>query len=418
LSEEVENILHPESYEKSKIIVITGTLDTKGDIVLFLKDRIERRGHKTIVVDTGVLGNPFFAPDISRDTVAESAGTSIKELATANDRGKAISAISEGTIRVVQKLYYDGKLDGIISVGGGQGTIIATTAMRALPVGIPKLMVSTKGSSNIRPYVGTKDITMMHSVVDIAGLPQMLRNILINAAGAICGMVEEAKEPYLPSDKTMIGITMFGVTTPCVMNVKFMLEERGYEVLIFHAVGTGGMAMEELIDNGTIGGVIDITTTELADELCGGAYSAGTNRLEAAGRKGIPQVVVPGALDMVNFAGKETIPERFSQRLFYQYNPLTTLMRTDPRENAILGRIVAQKMNLAKGPTIIAIPLLGFSAYDIKGEIFYDPEADLAFLNALKEYLDSKIKVVEVNAHINDPIFAESLFSLFCEIGL
>lgn len=405
-----------KSKKEFKTIVIIGSLDTKGDVVLFLKKRIEKRNHKTIVVDIGVLKDPVFEPDISRHTVAEAANTSIEELVIANDRGKAISAMCEGTQRVIQKLYQAGGLDGVIAVGGGQGTIVATSAMRALPVGIPKLMISTKGSSNIRFYVGTKDITMMHSVVDIAGLPQMLRNILINASGAICGMVEEAKEPYLPSDKTMIGITMFGVTTPCVMNVKFMLEERGYEVLIFHAVGTGGMAMEELIDNGTIGGVIDITTTELADELCGGAYSAGTNRLEAAGKKGIPQVVVPGALDMVNFAGKETIPERFSQRLFYQYNPLTTLMRTDPRENAILGRIVAQKLNLANGPTTVVIPLLGFSAYDIKGEVFYDPKADLAFLNALKEYLDPKIKVIEVNAHINDQIFAESLVSLFCEI--
>jgi len=412
-----EIILLPEDYKKTKAIVIIGTLDTKGDAILFLKDRIEKRGHRAIVMDTGILGEPVFEAEISRHVVAEAAGASIEEL-VAGDRGKAISAMSEGAMKAAQKLYQDGKLDGVISVGGGQGTIIATKAMRALPFGIPKLMVSTKGSGDIRFYVGTKDITMMHSVVDIAGLPQMLRNILANAAGAICGMVEEAKEQSLDLEKKTVGITMFGVTTPCVMAVKSILEERGYEVLIFHAVGTGGMAMEELIENGTISGVIDVTTTELADELCGGISSAGPDRLEAAGNKGIPQVIVPGAVDMVNFAEKGTVPERFSHRLFYQHNPLATLMRTNTQENAELGRIIAQKANLAKGPTIIAIPLLGFSAYDTKGGIFYDPEADRAFLNALKEHISPNIKVIEINAHINDQAFAESLASLFFEISL
>jgi uncharacterized protein (UPF0261 family) len=321
--------------------------------------------------------------------------------------------MAKGVAVVAKRLYEEGKIHGIISLGGSAGTTIGTSAMRALPVGVPKVMVSTIASGDIRPYVDTKDITMMYSVVDIAGINSISRQILSNAAGAIVGMIKT--EAPAGEDKPLIGITMFGVTTPCVTAARVILEEAGYETLVFHATGTGGRAMEDLVRGGFIIGVLDVTTTELADELVGGVLSAGPNRLEAAGEMGIPQVIAPGALDMVNFGPPETVPDKFNGRKFYQHNPTVTLMRTTKEENAQLGRIIAEKLNKTKGPTTVLIPKQGVSAIDKEGQPFYDAEADATFTENLKANLSENVTLIEMNNHINDDAFANKLANVLLE---
>jgi uncharacterized protein (UPF0261 family) len=286
--------------------------------------------------------------------------------------------------------------------------------MRTFPVGIPKVMVSSMASGNMRPYVGTSDITMMYSVVDISGLNRISRRILSNAALAVCGMVEGGKEA-VSAGLPLLAATMFGVTTPCVTEAKRVLEGRGYEVLVFHANGPGGMAMEQLIGEGQIQAVLDITTTELPDELCGGKGSAGPHRLEKAGEMGIPQVVVPGAMDMVNYF-PDAIPPQFRNRLLHVHNPATTLMRTNEEENRLLAEIMARKLSRAKGPVVVYIPLRGFSAVDAPGQPFFDPAADRGFVEALKNNLPARIPVIEKESHINDPSFARELAQVLLEL--
>lgn len=391
-----------------KQIAILATLDTKGDEAGFLKSLIEARHHHAILVDTGVQGEPRPPADISREEVAQAGGTDLAKLREQGDRGEAVASMAHGAAEIILRLYRDRQIDGVIGIGGSAGTTIGTTAMRALPTGVPKLMVSTLASGDTRPYVGTRDITMMYSVVDVSGLNGLMMRILSNAAGAICGMVEQ---PVLESSgsKPLVAATMFGVTTPCVTRAREILEARGYEVLVFHATGTGGRAMEELINDGFITGVLDITTTEWADELVGGVLSAGPNRLEAGARAGIPQVVSVGALDMVNFGPVETIPERFRSRKFHIHNPTVTLMRTTPDENRELGKIIAEKLNMATGLTVLVLPLQGVSAIDRAGQPFDDPQARQALFAALRENLDPRIRVIEIDANINDPIMAETM---------
>jgi len=368
----------------------------------------------TIVIDSGVLGTPAFAPDVSRDEVARAGGHTIEELVSARDRGKSIAVMAEGAAAVVRRLLDEGKIEGLISLGGTAGTSIGALAMQALPAGFPKVIVSTVASGNTRPYVGTKDIAMLHSIVDIAGLNRLSRRILANAAAAITGMVVQ-EEIENNEERPLIGATMFGVTTPCVTAARQILEQQGFEVLVFHATGTGGRAMEELINDDYFAGVLDITTTELADELAGGVLSAGPHRLEAAASKGVPQVVCPGAIDMVNFGPLDSVPERYKQRKLYVHNPTVTLMRTTPEECAALGRITAEKLNLARGSVHVLIPLRGFSAIDSAGQPFYWPEADRSYLEALKKRLASKIQLVEIDAHINDEIFAREAANTLLE---
>jgi uncharacterized protein (UPF0261 family) len=310
-----------------------------------------------------------------------------------------------GARAILGRLFGQGTIDGVVSLGGSAGTTIATAAMRGLPYGFPKMMVSTLASGDVRPYVGITDICMMPSVLDIAGLNHVSRRIISNAAGAICGMVASETAVAL-DEKPAIAATMFGVTTPCVTAARHILEERGYEVLVFHATGTGGQAMENLIEDGAFRAVLDITTTELADELVGGVMSAGAHRLEAAGRVGIPQLVCPGAIDMVNFGPEETVPARFRGRNLYVHNPSVTLMRTTPEECAEIGRITAIKLNRACGPVAVLIPLRGVSAIDKIGGPFYSPEALEAYRGALKASLSPTIRLVELDAHINDEGFA------------
>jgi uncharacterized protein (UPF0261 family) len=392
-------------------VVIAGTLDTKGEEIGFLRAAIAIRGAGSLLVDTGILGQPALIPDIDRGTVAEAAGTSIEVLAR-GDRGQAVEWMGRGAARVVADLYAQGRLSAIVAIGGSGNATIAGMAMRALPIGVPKLLVTTVASGDTRPYVGSTDLTLIYSVVDISGLNRLSRRILTNAAGAIVGMLPAGATTEQP-EPPLVATTMFGVTTPCVTNVREQLETLGYEVLVFHATGVGGRSMESLICDRLVTGVLDITTTELADEVAGGALSAGPDRLDAAAHQGIPQVVSLGALDMANFGPPSSVPARFRDRLLYSHNSAVTLMRTTPDENAAVGRLMAQKLNRATGPAAVLVPLRGLSAIDVEGGVFYDPDADTALFQALRSHLAPRVELIEVDAHINDPAFATALTSTF-----
>lgn len=402
-----------------KKVVILGTLDTKGQEFAYLKELIENSGVKTLVVNAGVRGEPYFMPDVASADVARAGGVELAQLRQKDDRGLAMQVMTRGAVVIAADLYKQGQVAGIISLGGSAGTTIGTAAMQALPVGVPKVMVSTLASGDIRPYVGIKDVTMMYSVVDIAGLNSLSRRILANAAFAIAGMAQGIVPPAV-EEKPLIGATMFGVTTPCVTKAREYLESKGYEVLVFHATGTGGRAMEGLIEGGFIKGVLDATTTEWADELVGGVLAAGPERLEAAGRAGIPQVVSLGALDMVNFGPPDTIPAIFKERNFYPHNPTVTLMRTTVEECCRLGEIIAGKLNRAKGPTFLFLPLGGVSMIDAPGQPFYGPAEDAALFETLRQNVDpAKVTLIEMDQNINDDAFAiamaEKLVSLLRE---
>jgi uncharacterized protein (UPF0261 family) len=393
-------------------VLLIGTLDTKGIEVAFVRDALRHEGIDTLVVDAGVLGPPSFTPDVPRDELFAAAGTSLEALQKARDRGQAVEAAARGATWLARELHAQGRVQGVLGLGGSAGTTIGTAAMRALPFGVPKLMVSTLASGQVRQYVGVRDILMMNSVVDISGLNRISRRVLRNAALAMCGMVrghpvtEQATAGA--ADKLLVTATMFGVTTPCVEAARRVTEEHGYEVLVFHATGTGGQTMESFITDGLISGVLDITTTELADELVGGILTAGRDRLTAAGLRGVPQVISVGALDMVNFGPPETVPEKFRGRRFYQHNPTVTLMRTTPDENDKLGKEIAEKASAARGPTAVLLPLRGVSAIDAEGQPFWWPEADAALFQSLRNWIGPQVEVIEMDLHVNDPRFAEA----------
>jgi len=384
-------------------VVLLGTLDTKGVEYAFLRDRLLEHGVDVLVVDVGVYDPVGLEPDVSREEVARN----VAELAAAADRGAAVTAMAAGAEAVVQRLYAEGRLDGILALGGSGGSSIGSRAMRALPVGVPKLMVSTVASGDTRPYVGAVDVTMMYSVVDISGVNSVSARIMANAAAAIAGMAS-ATVPALEA-KPLVGATMFGVTTPCVTRARERLEELGYEVLVFHATGAGGQSLEALVRGGFLVGVLDTTTTELADELVGGVLSAGPDRLEAAGAAGVPQVVSLGALDMVNFGPRETVPPQFEGRNLYVHNPTITLMRTTPDECGELGRTIGRKLSAATGPTVLFVPLKGVSMIAVEGQPFYDKDADDALLAGLHETLGPSVEVHELETDINDPAFADAM---------
>src|SRR6266851_1136919 len=391
-------------------VVLVGTLDTKGIEYDYLRSRVQAEGCSVILIDAGVLNTPLTQADITRETVAQAAGVELAELVAKGDRGAAVETMARGAASIVQRLYTEGRLNGILGLGGSGGSSIASQAMKTLPVGVPKLIVSTLASGDTRPYVGSTDITMMYSVVDIAGINRLSERILSNAAAAIAGMAC-ANASFQPSADTrpLLGATMFGVTTPCVTEARKRMEEHGYEVLVFHATGTGGQSMETLVNGGFLNGVLDITTTELADELVGGVLSAGPDRLEAAGNHGIPQVVSLGALEMVNFGPIDTVPEKFKHRKLYKHNPTVTLMRTTAEECAELGRIIARKLNSARGPVTLFIPLRGISMLATEGNAFYDPVADQALIDNLKAELGANVEVRELDMDINDPRFAQAM---------
>jgi uncharacterized protein (UPF0261 family) len=395
-------------------IVIVGALDTKGAEFAFLKQQIESRGARTLVVDVGVLGDPPFVPDITRAKVAAAGGATIDTLVADADRGRAIAAMSDGAVAIALRLLADGRLDGIIGMGGGAGTSIGSAAMRALPLGIPKVMVSTLASGDVRAFTGVKDIVMIPAIVDVSGLNRISRGVFARAAGAICGMVDT--QVPTAAEKPLIAASMFGNTTQCVDHARARLEQRGYEVLVFHATGTGGQAMESLVEARYITGVLDATITEWADELVGGVLSAGPTRLEAAARSGTPAVVAPGCLDMVNFWAPDTVPAKFAGRRFYKHNPNVTLMRTTPEENAELGRIIAGKINLSVGPVALYIPTRALSIVSAPGGPFHWPEADRALSDSLRTHLRSDIPLHELDMAINDAAFAEAMVDGLLEL--
>jgi uncharacterized protein (UPF0261 family) len=397
-------------------IAIFGALDTKGAELAFLKEQIELGGHRPIVVDTGVLGEPAFSPHVKRDEVASAGGAHLETLIADADRGRAVTAMAEGARAVALRLLEKGQLDAIIAMGGGAGTSVGTAAMRALPLGIPKVMVSTLASSDVRGFVGVKDIMMFPAIVDISGLNRISRGVFTRAAAAICGMVE-ARVPEA-DDKPTIAASMFGNTTKCVEAARAIVEREGFEVLIFHAVGVGGQTMESLIEAGHIVGVLDVTLTEWADELVGGVLSAGPTRLEAAARTGTPAVIAPGCLDIVNFWEPGTLPEKYRGRRIYQHNAKQTLVRTDPDENAELGRIIAAKLNQSIGPVAVYLPLRGISVISSPGGPYHWPEADAALFDSLKTHLRKDIPLHELDVNINDEAFARAMADGLLAMGL
>lgn len=398
-------------------LILIGTLDTKGVEYDYVRRQCQAAGCEVILIDAGVRGTPQVRPDITRETAARAAGLNLSALAEAGDRNAAIDGMARGAEKIVLELFAGGRVQGIFGMGGAGGSVLASQVMRALPVGVPKLLVSTLAAGDTRPYIGQTDLTLMYSVVDIAGINRLSERILSNAAAAIAGMAR-AYEAFVPSGQArpLIGATMFGVTTPCVTEARRLLEGRGYEVIVFHATGTGGRSLENLIGSGYFAGVLDVTTTELADELVGGVLSAGASRLEAAGQAAIPQVVSLGALDMVNFNGRAMVPERFEGRSFHIHNSTVTLMRTTPDECAELGRIIAEKLNRARGSVSLFIPLRGVSMLAVAGGAFHDPVADEALIGALRTHLRPEIERIELDMDINDPLFAAAMVARLDEM--
>ena len=390
----------------TKTVALLGALDTKGAEYGFVKECIEARGHKTLLIDVGVLGDPVIEPDVTRREVAAAGGADLDQLVAKQDRGQAVAAMARGVAALAPKLFERGRFDGIMALGGGGGTSVACAAMRTLPLGVPKVMVSTVAGTDVSGYVGVKDIVMVPSIVDVSGVNRISREIFARAAGAVCGMLET--DVPIGVDKPLIAASMFGNTTQCVEDAKKILEAAGYEVLVFHATGTGGKTMESLVEAGLIDGVLDVTTTEWADELVGGVLAAGPARLEAAAKNGVPAIVTPACLDMVNFWAPETIPPQFDGRTFYPHNPNITLMRTTPEECTRLGEILAEKLNASTAAVTVLIPLGGLSVIDSPGGPFWSPEADGALFEALKKNLRSDIPVIEMDANVNDPEFSRA----------
>ncbi|MBV8352565.1 MAG: Tm-1-like ATP-binding domain-containing protein [Verrucomicrobia bacterium] len=391
-----------------KTICIIGAFDTKGEDFSFLRDQILKHGEQALTVNIGILGTTtLFGVDFEAGDVLKAAGLSLENIRARKDKAEAMKALDQGSPKLIRALYDQGKFDGIIGMGGSGGSSIIASAMRALPIGVPKVLVSTVASGDVSFYIRGKDITMIPSIVDVAGLTRVSRLIYARAAGAISGMVE-TEAPATTLDRPIITASMFGNTTDCVQACSKSLSAKGFEVMVFHATGSGGRAMETLVADGLVEAVLDITTTEWADEICHGIFSAGPERLSAPGQRGIPHLIVPGCVDMANYGAPATVPEKYrlEKRLFYEWNPSVTLMRTNVAENRRMGEIFAQKANAAKSPVAFLIPLRGVSMLDGDGQPFCDREADRAMFNAIKANLKPEIPVVEVDLNINDPAFA------------
>lgn len=389
-------------------IAVLGTFDSKGAEHGFIADCLRARGHEPLLINVGSLAEPTIKPDVSAREVAAASGEDWEQILARQDRGESVALMARASAIYVSGLVESGRIQGIISLGGGGGTAICTAAMRALPIGFPKVMVSTLASGNTAPYVGTKDIVMIPAIADVAGINRLTRVIFENAAGAISGMVEAAglRQNRPASDKPLIVASMFGNTTACVTAAKEVLEAAGYEVLVFAATGNGGRAMESLIESGMVAGVLDITTTEWADELVGGVLNAGPDRLDAAAKAKVPAIVTPGCLDMVNFGEPQTVPAKYAGRTFYHHNPQVTLLRTSPEECAQLGKIIAEKVNAYTAPVTVLLPLKAISVISAEGKAFHDPNADAVLFGAIKEHLRDDIPVIEMDVEINDTAFA------------
>ncbi len=390
-----------------RTIVILGAFDTKGEEYAFLRDQIISEGVKTLLVDTSVIQAPTIQPDIPARDVAAAAGEDLDELRAAGDRGRAVTAMAAGASAIVRRLHREGRLDGIIGLGGSGGTTMVTTAMHELPIGVPKVMVSTLACGDTSRLVAGRDIVMMYPIVDIAGLNSLFTPIIGNAAGAIVGMVNKFPAPASRNEKLVVGASQFGVTTACVDVARKRLEEEGIEVLPFHSAGTGGRSLEALAASEALDGVLDVTVTEIVDDLLGGIHSAGPTRLEAAGKAGLPQVVSVGALDVCDFGPMDTVPEKFRSRILYRHNANVTVMRTNAEENKILGKRLCEKLNRANGPVHLYLPLKGISGIDMPENPFFNPEVDSALFSTIREYLDRDIvEIHERQLHINNPEFA------------
>ena len=399
-----------------KTILCIATLDTKGPEVQYVKELIEKRGYAALVMDIGSLERAPFTPDITAEEVARAAGSTIQEVRGFREAGPAAEVMASGAVKIAKGLYNSGRFHGVISIGGGMGSAIASTVMKELPLGVPKFMLSSQKivQAGIRGYVGTKDIATMPSVADIAGLNKLTRKALSEASGAIIGMVESA-EPEV-SEKPFVFITMLGTTTGCGLKVKSLLEDKGFEVAVFHTVGIGGMTFEELLKDYPVKGVVELGLNEIGNELFGGLASAGPNRLEAAGKKGIPQIITPGNVDFINFLAPETVPERYRNRTLCFHNPQATILRLNGEELELIAETVAKKLNLAAGPVKVLIPTRGFSSLDREGNIFYDPMADKAFIDALKNFLKETIEIKEIDVHINEDEFAKMVAGEFINL--
>ncbi len=398
-----------------KTIAVLATLDTKGQEARYLREQIERFGDEALVVDVGVVGEPATRADISRAEVADAGGTSLAELLLDPDREVAAPIMAAGATRIVTRLVDDGKVHGIVSMGGTQGTTLATSVMRALPYGLPKVMVSTMASGNVAPWVDIKDITMMFSVTDILGLNPVMRKILANAAGAVCGManVDEVLER---GDKPLVAVTTVGITTQGAMKAIQVLEAAGYETIVFHAIGPGGRAMEQLMEEGIIGAVLDYSTIEVSNEMYHALLAGGEKRLTTAGKLGLPQVLCPGAIEVLVYNEPETVPPPFNSRTLIRHSPQITDVRLNAEEMAEVGREVARRLSHTKDEAIFMIPTAGYDSYAVKGKGFYDPVADRAFVEALKANLPDNITVVERHTHIEDPAFAAEAARLLIDL--
>lgn len=398
-------------------IVIIGTLDTKGVEVGFIRDEILRLGHSPLVVDPGILGQPAIPADISREEIAEMGGSELPVLIASGDKQLCQQVMIDGLVRVISQLYRQGRVDGVVAVGGAQGTAMATAAMRALPVGVPKVMVSTVacGQTTFGPYVGTKDIAMIHSVADVLGLNRVTRRLLAQAAAAVVAMASVTAET-MEGEKELVAITQAGITTPGVMAIKERLEELGFEVIAFHCNGIGGQAMEGLIREGVIKGVIDFSPHEITDLLFGGLMPAAPDRMQAAGARGIPQVVAPGATDIRLHGRPEELPEELRNRACVQHTPTHTHVRTSPEEMAAVARFIAERLNQAGGRRAVLIPLHGFSMLNRPGKVLYDEAANRAFWETLEPLLSPDVELIKVEAHINDRPFADAVVETFLRL--
>jgi uncharacterized protein (UPF0261 family) len=401
----------------NKIVLCIGTLDTKGPELQYIKQLIERKkGYNALVMDIGSLGIAPFAADITAEEVATAAGSTIQKVRALKEAGPAAKIMTVGAIRIVKDLYRSGKFHGAISIGGGMGSGVASAVMRELPIGMPKFMLSSQKivQAGIRNYVGTKDIVIMPSVADIAGFNRLTRDALRKSVGAIIGMMEATESEA--SEKPFVFMTMTGLSTGCGLKVKSFLEEKGFEVAVFHTIGVGGETFEELLKSYRVSGVIELGLNEIGNELFGGLASAGPNRLQAAGEKGIPQIITPGCIDIINFLAPETLPDRYKDRPLCFHNPQATLPRLNAEEFRLIGETMGKKLNRAVGPVRVLIPIRGFSSLDRQGNIFYDPIADRAFIDSLKSSLKEAIEVREIDAHINDDEFADVVANEFMDI--
>jgi uncharacterized protein (UPF0261 family) len=397
--------------KQTALLVVT--LDTKGQEALFLKSVLERLGLEVMIMDTGIFPSPMGDGDVSRHEVALAGGRSIDELIQAGNKGEAINAMINGAVALTKALYHEGKIDGVLSIGGAQGTIIGTSAMRSLPLGVPKIMLSTMASGRryFETYVGTADITLIHSVVDFFGLNAVLRQMLSNAAGALAGMLRAGQVPA--AGRSQVAITIYGTTTPAGMRIVSLLQERCYETVAFHPNGVGGRAMEEMILQGRFDGVIDLTTHELIDELAGGQHAAGPNRLEAASRMGIPQVVVPGSTDYIVTGRFSELKRAWKKRTTMMHNPEMTFVMPSKREMAKLGELMARKLNQARGNTVVMVPLKGFCYPNCKGRALYNPGGVEAFVEALESRINPSIPVRLLPMHVNDESFSSAVVQEF-----